>query len=236
MVTVDWLVFTWAIHHPLNPYAQGFVSPPWTLLFLLHALLPPFIGVNINRAITLVVIAIVIRKRGGDIFSLLLVVTSIPLIWLMINGNIDFIPLLGLLVPPQFGLIALSAKPHIGIGIILLYFKRFGWKVFFPLLVIIAISIIAYGNWVVHLTPTRVPGRQFEFFPWLIPLGVYLLYRAWREDDDSWAALASLFLVPYYGLWSLTVPLTLLSTAHKRTAFFLWLATWCFEVYTVVWL
>jgi len=81
------------------------------------------------------------------------------------------------------------------------------------------------------MTPTIVPGRQFQFFPWLVPLGLYFLYRSWRDDDEAWAALASLFIVPYYGFWSLTFPLALLSTNHKRTAFALWLATWSYQIF-----
>src|ERR1044071_5017805 len=135
MVTIDWLVFTWAVHHPMNNllYTNGFVSPPWALLFLPHAFLPPTFGVNVNRILTLIMIAIVIRKRGGDGRSLLLVGTSMPLVWLMVNGNIDFVPFLGLLLPPSLGVIALSVKPQVGIGMILLYLKRYDWKIFIPL-------------------------------------------------------------------------------------------------------
>ena len=142
-----------------------------------------------------------------------------PLIWLMMNGNIDFVPFLGLLLPPSLGVIALSVKPQVGIGMILLYFKRYDWKIFIPLTIILILSLIVYKSWFVHMTPTIVPGRQVQFFPWLVPLGLYLLYRSWRENDDAWAALASLCIVPYYGFWSLTFPLALLSIKHKSTAF-----------------
>lgn len=230
MVTIDWLVFTWAVRHPLNNlYSNGFVSPPWALLFLPHAFLPPVLGVNVNRILTLLMIAIVIRKRGGDIRSLILVGTSMPLIWLMMNGNIDFVPFLGLLLPPSLGVIALSVKPQVGIGMILLYFKRYDWKIFIPLTMILILSLMIYKSWFVHMTPTIVPGRQVQFFPWFVPFGVYLLYRSWRENDDAWAALASLCIVPYYGFWSLTFPLALLSIKHKRTAFAMWLALWFYQ-------
>ena len=64
MVTIDWLVFTWAVRHPVNNlYTNGFVSPPWALLFLPHAFLPPVLGVNVNRILTLIMIAIVIQAR-----------------------------------------------------------------------------------------------------------------------------------------------------------------------------
>jgi hypothetical protein len=230
MVTYDWLVFTWAIHHPLKDlYNQGFVSPPWALLFLPHALLPPLIGVNLNRILTLLLIGYVIRKRGGDTISLLIVGTSMPLFWLMINGNIDFILFLGLLLPPSLGLIAFSAKPQAGIGMIPLYFKRYGWTAFVPVVIIVIASFVIYKNWIVHLTPIIIPGRQFQFFPWLVPVGVYLIYLSWHDNDDSWAALASLFLVPYYGFWSLTFPLALLSTKHKRVAILLWFGSWLYQ-------
>lgn len=235
MVTVDWLVFTWAVHHPINGlYTQGFVSPPWALFFVPHAFLPPILGVNINRVFTLFLIAYVIRTRGGDMKSLLLVGTSMPLIWLMLNGNIDFVSFLGLLLPPSLGLIAFSAKPQAGIGMIVLYFKRYGWKIFILLGILVILSFVMYGNWITHLTPTVVPGRQFQFFPWLVPLGLYLVYRAWLEDDEAWAALSSLFLVPYYGFWSLTFPLALLSIKHQRTALTLWIATWVYQAVVTI--
>jgi hypothetical protein len=113
---------------------------------------------------------------------------------------------------------------------VILYFKRHGWKVFIPLTILLTMSFVIYRNWFAHMTPTIVPGRQFQFFPWLVPLGLYLLYRSLIEDDDAWAALASLFLVPYYGFWSLTFPLALLSIKHKRSAFTLWLAAWCYQI------
>jgi len=132
-------------------------------------------------------------------------------------------------LPPSLGLIAFSVKPQVGIGPILLYLKRHGWKAFIPLTVIFILSLIVYQNWFAHMTPTIVPGRQFQFFPWLAPVGLYFLYRSWRENDEAWAALASLFLVPYYGFWSLTFPLALLSIKHKRAGLTLWLASWFYQ-------
>ncbi len=80
----------------------------------------------------------------------------------------------------------------------------------------------------------NIIGRPKEFiananaapWPWLIPLGLALLYLAWKRNDEMLAVGATLCLVPYFVIHSVTLFFALLSARQPRIAVAAWVLLW----------
>ena len=140
---------------------------------------------------------------------------SAPFLSLLINGNVDWLPMLAFLLPAQWGIAILLSKPQAGLMAGLVWFKRARRKDLFlvPAIGLFLASILVWGWWVPRMVEQslRVGGKtmvgfwNIAPFPWLIPIGVWLLYQAWKREDELIAVAATLCLVPYFAIYSLTV-------------------------------
>jgi hypothetical protein len=98
----------WRAPHVLG----GFTSPPRLVALLPHAWLPTNWGNTDNFTLNVLMILAVIRRFKGGWPALLLVFTSPPFFDLARTNNIDWIPLLSVLLPPMWGLPLLAVKPQ----------------------------------------------------------------------------------------------------------------------------
>ena len=217
-----------------NPYAnEMFTNPPWIIALLPHAWLPLSWGNAINFVLNIAIIsALIIRYKGG-VVAFLLTFTSPMMIELLRTGNVDWIPALAFLLPPMWGLPLLFIKPQVLGGAALIWWKRSGYSIrmFVPLVILLLISIAIWGLWMtVGGLPDQAFWWNFAPFPLGIPLGIYLLVRAFREDDEIMAAGSTAFLVPYFASYSLVPLMALLSTRYPRAAFVLYIGFWWFLV------
>jgi hypothetical protein len=132
-------------------------------------------------------------SRRGQIFFLL----SPPVVFCLALGNVDWLPLLGLCVPPPWNLLFFLAKPQVGLGWALVYcYKR--WPASSYVLAVIvsttAIVLALMGNgltraaWNVSLGPDVMT----------VAVGVYLAFRL----DDKQASLVGPLLSPYLSFGS----------------------------------
>jgi hypothetical protein len=236
---IDWkYTYVQAAANPLNPFViDTFTNPPWVLLLVPHAfVLPGNVGAAVNITITLVVITLVIRRYGGNWQTLLLTVTSLPFIDLLRTSNVDWIPMLALLLPPMWGLPLLAIKPHTIGAIALIWWKqqRFSLWMFVPSVVIGLLSLVVWGLWFTGAgLPDTVAAWNFAPFPWFVPLGVYLLYRAYHSEDVFLAAAATPFLTPYFATYSITAIFAFVGCKYRREVFIVWCAYWCYFIITV---
>jgi hypothetical protein len=240
---VDWqATFRPAVRSWQAPYEGSlFTNPPWALLLLPHGLLSLSLSNAINLTLNFVVLALVVRRFGGGPVALALVFTSPFILDLARTNNIDWIPALALLVPPAWGLLLLSVKPQ-AIGMVaLIWWKQQGYalRMVIPTVVAVVLSFVVYGLWV-----TRAEGLQggtglwnIAPFPFGLPLGAYLFYRAWHhtDPDDSiaLAAVSTMFLTPYVAPYSLNVLMALGASRFKRQAIIVWVVCWVFVIYTI---
>ena len=216
-----------------DPYAiKSFLNPPWTLIFLPHAILDVKIGNAINLSLNIVLPMAVIKKLGGDWKSMLLVFTSPVFFDLMRVNNIEWIPMLVFFLPREFGIIALLVKPQIFGGMILIWLKKPEYRALY--LAIIAIlfssSMFVFYRWFLRLNyPVNAPF-DFSAFPLLVPVGLYMLWQAWQRNDDILAGLATPMLVPYIAPYSFVPYLAVLACKHKREAIVIYLILWAWVV------
>ncbi|MEM8863014.1 MAG: hypothetical protein AAGD96_32285 [Chloroflexota bacterium] len=98
-VTDWWETFYPITSHLLTPYDADihYAYPPWTAVFLWPFGFPDIhVSRGIFGALTVLVCAFTIRAFDGKLHALILTFLSVPFFQLVINGQIDALPILGL--------------------------------------------------------------------------------------------------------------------------------------------
>lgn len=213
----------------------AFAGFPLQLLLLPHAALGA-LGAAFNRALLIFVpIAVIHRLRGGVLAYLL--AFSNPFFLSAFNTNqVDWIPLAAWLAPTWLGLILLSVKPQVlgGAALVWLYRHRAKPIVYVPTLAVWAFSLSMWdiGRVVEQIASVGVLGASWDYspFPFAIPLGLWLLWRGWRDDDEVVAASATPCLMPYFAPYSLYALVVLLACKYPRWSMVLSLGFWWYIV------
>jgi hypothetical protein len=130
---------------------------------------------------------------------------SPPVLHNILNSNIDWLALLGILFPPWIGLFFLVIKPQIGIGVAVFWlvstWREGGfWKVvrtFAPVAIALGLSLIIFGPWPLSSVQTLGFWWNSSLWPVSLPLGLTLLVTAIRKNDIRYAMAASPCLSPY---------------------------------------
>lgn len=225
----DWRIFKEA--NVAKPYLTlGFISPPWILLLLPHKLLSLEWSNVLNLLINIIIILIAIRKLGGSRMTTILVITCPAFIEFVRTNNIEWIPLLGLLVSPYLGGLFLSCKPQVLSGALLIWMKR-DWRVILVPLSVLLLSFVIWGWWPAQIG--EIPfnhAHNFSPFPIGIPYGIYLLGKAWKEDDPYLAAVATPFFTPYLSPVSLVTLLVVTASKWPKAGYWMYFGQWIFTI------
>ncbi len=210
---------------------EGFINPPWTALLLAYGLLPLKISNVINLLLNICMLLLAVYKVKGGWLGIVLTFTS-PIFFDMARVNpIDWIPLLGFLLPPIWGFPLMATKPQTLGAAMLIKWKqeKFSLKPLIPLAIIIGGSFLVWGNWVnIYGAVSLIDNsHNFSFWPLGIPFGIMLLYYAWKTNDEVLAGASTYLLIPYVAPYSMVCLLALLSGKHKKIALALYLGfTW----------
>jgi len=199
----------WSGHSPYT--LIGFRYVPWAVLPILpFTLLPPEIGRAAFLLFSLLAFAYTAHKLGASPWVTGLFVLSPPVVHCLLNANIDWLPLLGFVLPPQIGLFFLVIKPQttFAVGIFWLFeaWRKGGlrevFRIFAPVTIAILLSFPIFGFWVERFRAPIGFDWNASLFPMSIPIGLILLVRAVRSRNISPAMAASPFLSPYVLLHS----------------------------------
>ncbi|MEO1665979.1 MAG: hypothetical protein AAFU54_15180 [Chloroflexota bacterium] len=220
-----------------NPYDLVYVNPPWLFLPL-----APFFWVPwwLAMAFTpLVLIWASVRARKP--YLLAIVGTSFPFIALTVYANIDWVAWIGIVLGGSVGAVLNSAKPQVGVFSILADLKNAEtWRkraiMLAPAAVIALISTIIYPEWISAMFGQLDigPERNATLFPWLLPLGIYALWRTWRDGDRLWGVGATLCIAPYYYIASITPFLFLVADRNWKWGVALNVLSWVFVILVVL--
>jgi hypothetical protein len=235
-VGVDWHdSFSRAFRHWRAPHEIAtYAISPWAAFFLPHGLLPIEWGNAINLLLNIAVPLAVIRKYNGGWQAMVLTFTSPLFFDLARTNNVEWIPLLSFLLPTAWALPVLAAKPTTLGGAALIWWKKekFSIKVLLPAIFLVLFSFVFWGFWPdkIQWEVVKDHWNRINFAPWpiAIPLGLYMLYRAFQTEDEILGAAATPFLVPYFSAYSLVPVITLVSCRYKREGLYLWIAFWLF--------
>lgn len=233
-IGIDWgATYSQIPGHWRDPYEIAtFTSPPWVMLLLPHAWLPLEWGNAINLVLNIsLIMAVIIRFRGGWPL-MLLVFTSPPFFDLVRTNNVDWIALLALLVPAMWGLPILAIKPQALGGVSVIWWKQSSNKIrlLIPLIVVVVLSFLIWGMWPTQLKSVQESVWNFAPWPFLILLGLYMLYRAYRSDDAFLAAAATPFLVPYLAPYSIAGLMAFSGCKYRREALIVYVAFWVYFI------
>ena len=227
----DWMRFYSKLTANLSypNHVPGYVNPPWAALLVPYGLLPIRISNVINLLLNIAVLFFAIRKVNGGWLGILLTFTS-PLFFDLARVNpIDWIPLLGFLLPTAWGLPLMAIKPQTLGASMLIKWKNENYKIkpLIPLIVVVILSFLVWGFWINKeaVSFTNKPWN-FSFWPLSIPLGIYVLYKAWKEGDELLTGASTALLVPYIAPYSIACIISILSGKYKKIAIALYLISW----------
>lgn len=211
---VDWQLY----FHPAirnlwqgrDPYAYAVYNPPWAFLLLSpFAILPPDLGAAVVFMTGLYVYAYVARRLGASWPLAALIALCPPVIYNSLCGNIDWLVVLGFILPPQAGLFLVLLKPQLGFAIVPFWlvqsWRSGGWRgavrTFAPATAALALSVLlcaALGSaWPLSTSTLSRANWNVSLWPYGIPVGLALLAAAVRQQDRRCAICASPFLAPY---------------------------------------
>lgn len=234
-----------AVWHGQSPYTVPvFFAAPWATLPLIpFALMPYEIGRWCLLVTGLCAFAFSAYHLGAKPITLSLFILSYPVLSDIANGNIEWMAMLGFVLPPQIGLIFVMVKPQVGIGIAI-YWLIEAWreggvyrvaKIFAPVTILFIISFAIYGFWPLRFQQTLLLAEQIHsntnldynasFWPFGVILGLLLLAKAIKDKNNRPSIMSSPFLSPYALI--ATYATALLAQIDKPLIFFaIWLTTW----------
>jgi hypothetical protein len=227
-----------AVLRGISPYDPSvspeapFAAAPWVVLPLIPlALLPIKVGRAIIFIAAFAAVIYVARKMRGSLLTSTLLLLSPPVLHMILNANVDWIPLLGFVLPPQIGLFFISTKPQVGyiVGVFWLFeaWRSGGWRevlrVFGPFTIVVALSFLLFGFW--PMRGGELAGEisfNASLWPLTIPVGLGLLVASIRKRDMRYAMGASPCLSPYviFHSWSGAV-MALVSSKWEFVAVFI---------------
>lgn len=210
-----------------SPYeVKTFLNPPWGLLPLAPiALLPENVGRAMLMLMALFAFAFTVYRLGAKPISLALFLLSPPAIQCFLTGNIDWMAMLGFVLPPRIGLLFVLIKPQIG-GSVALFWLIESWrqdglreviKIFWPITVCLLSSMLIFGPWPLRLEQAPTFYWNASLWPMSIPVGLALLTAAVHKRRIDYAIGASPCLSPYLALQSWAGALATLVSSVPET-------------------
>lgn len=227
-------------HSPYLITSENFSNAPWALIPMIPiALLPETTGRLLLIFVSLISFAIVAVKLGAKPIALVAILLSPLVFQCLYYGQIDFLPLLGLIFPPWLGLFFVTIKPQVGVGIALFWMIE-AWQLgrtrkvvttFLPVTIAILLSFVVFGFWPSNgLTLYHVTSVNTSMWPSGIVFGIFLMAKAIKNKDVSPSMAASPLFSPYVLSHSwITVPMALVR--HQRITIATTIAMWI--IYTM---
>jgi hypothetical protein len=191
----------------------------------------------------LCVFAYVAYRMGAKPLTLAFFLLSYPVLADLANGNIEWLPMLGFILPPPIGLIFVLIKPQVGIGIAVFWlieaWREGGFrqviKTVLPVTILILIAFALYGFWPLHFLQTLAMAREIKsahgfiynvsLWPYGAILGLVMLIQSIRTKEKRLSVMSGPFLSPY--ALTATYGTSLLAWIDKPLIFFVaWLLTW----------
>ncbi len=206
-----------------SPYGvTGFFNPPWALIPLIPiAILPIRLGRAILLTTAILSFSYLLHRLGAKRLSIVFILLSPPVLHGILNGNIDWLAMLGLVLPPYIGLLFIMIKPQIGVAVAAFWvfeaWHEGRWRglllLLWPSIVLSGLSIVLFGHWYLRARVEVDLWWNASLWPMSIPVGLALLTSALRKRDIRYAIGASPCLSPYVLFHSWSVALVAISNS-----------------------
>jgi hypothetical protein len=215
---IDWTITfrpaTLTLLSGLSPYGRVYyVHAPWTMIPLIPlAILPEAVGRVMLLICSLASYEFAAYKLGGNRITVTAFLVSPLVMHVLLNGNMDWLAVLGFVLPPQIGLFFISIKPQIGIAVAPFWlveaWRNSGWmqalKTFAPFIIVLLLSFVIFGFWPLETVREDIAGVYYNasLWPMSIPVGLALFVAAVRKRKIEYAMAASPCLSPYLLFYS----------------------------------
>lgn len=190
-----------------NPYeVRGFFHPLWTLFPVLPiAWLPEVVGRALFFLLSFLALGYAAIRLGAKRWAMVGFLLSPPVLHGLLNANIDWLPILGFVLPPRWGLFLVVIKPQVGVGVALFWlvesWRKGRWRevlrVFSPVGVAMLINWSLWGFWLLRYRQTMDFWWNASLWPMSIPVGLALLAASIRLRKVNFAMAAAPCLSPY---------------------------------------
>lgn len=206
-----WLPASSALLAGHSPYTvPTFISAPWALLAVLPlAWLPPTVGRWVWFFISLAAFAAVPWRLGASPVATVAFLLSPTVVHCLLNANMDWLPLLGLILPRPLGVFALAVKPQVGIGVLVFWLAESIHegplavaRLLAPVCIVTALSFAVFGWWPGLFAQATAHTWNASLWPYSLPVGAGLLVHALRVRRWEHALAAGPCLSPYVALHS----------------------------------
>lgn len=198
-----------------SPYdVSGFMSAPWGLIPLLpFAIFPPIWAHGLFFMVSVCLLIYFAWRMGSNALAAIAMLLSPTAIGALLVGNLDPLVVMGMFIPPAWGLLFLMVKPQIGLGVTFYYFVesfRQGKllkviRVFTPITITYLLALVLFPIWYVRMLNQPANMWNRSLFPYSIPIGLFFLYLAIRRKNAFFAMAATPFLAPYTTFYSYIV-------------------------------
>ena len=196
-----------------SPWLEGLPLAPWAAM-LLSPLggLPDRLATTITNSASVVILALVIRQFGGPEWLAIPLLVSPFGYWLFSNGQTDCLLLGGLLFFNGLDPLVLVLKPQLAVGAIVSRVRRAQASrinYLSPIAITTVLSLVIWWGWplgILSIVHTLISGSwNAAVWPYGLPVGLVMLWIAWRRGDDRWGVAATPLLLPYVNPQFLTV-------------------------------
>jgi hypothetical protein len=193
------------------------------------------IATVIINSLSVILIAISIKRLGGNMLLTFPVLLSPIGYWLFTTGQTDALVLAGFLFLPAGLDLLFFWKPQM---IFHAYWIRLLKSPIIYAIVgamILTASFLIWGNW--PLAIYQFARRNLiagwwnrAVWPYGIPVGAYFIYQSIKKNDESYGILASPLLSPYVNGPSYIGLVTVFAVKWPRLFFFLYFVFWIYYI------
>ncbi len=231
-------VFRPAAQNALHPYTvPRFFNTPWVAPILApFSWLPLELSTLLQAALLLSVLTLVIFRFGGDFWVVVLTLTSYMCLDSILQLNVEWVAMIGLLLPVTYSAPFLAIKPQLALG----YYFGVHPKKWLPIGIVgavtLLISLIIWGFWIPIMLGSTQLSKDARYFniapinllPWpvAVAIGLFLAYRAFRRQDEALGILAGFFFVPYFAPYSLPLIFAIVAIKARRLAIIIYFSMW----------
>jgi hypothetical protein len=202
----------------LEEFYSVFYNPPWALIPLIpFALLPAKLGHAALVYLGIGAFGYSAYRLGAKLHATVAFCLSPPVLACLLHGNVDWMPVLGFVLPPRWGLFFVLVKPQMGM-VVALFWVVEAWRkggiravaeLLGPLVAVTLVTFLFYGLWPLDMGNTIDAGSESNAEAWnaslwpsVIPVGVALVVAALKHREVRCAMGASPCLSPYVSLQS----------------------------------
>jgi hypothetical protein len=235
---VDWR-YVWrpgalALAAGQSPYVtvDYFSAPPWVpLAFIPLTWFPENVSRGILFVAGLLAYGWAAHRLGAKPVTLLLFLASPMVMHSLLNANLDWMVLLGFVLPPSVGLLLVAVKPQIGFGVALFWLVE-AWRgggtravarMVWPVTLAYLISFAIFGFWPRNYFSVAEYSAAWNasLWPATLPVGAALLAAALRNRNAKYAMAAAPCLSPYvlFHSWSAALIAIVSAPAEMLAAF-----------------